>query len=65
MLNTINDYINQEQYNIVQTEIRTSELYKQATAQHRPVLFYTENQRPTEDYTSLTDELLKIIEVNK
>jgi chromosome partitioning protein len=58
MQKSINSYIEEAGYKIADTEIRVSELYKQATLQHRPAPLFADNDRPKEDYLALTHELI-------
>lgn len=62
MLKAIDEHIKAGGYRVAKSEIRTSELYKQATEEHRPVLYHAPDQRPTEDYQALTQELLGMME---
>ncbi|WP_334473139.1 ParA family protein [Arsenophonus sp. PmNCSU2021_1] len=62
MQKAINEYVKKLGYHIATTEIRVSELYKQATENHRPSPLYAFNERPHEDYLSLTNELIKRVE---
>ena len=61
MLRAIDGYIAEGKYNLAKTEIRYSELYKQATEQHRPVMTFAKNERPYRDYKAFAQELLSII----
>lgn len=58
MLSATNSHIASGHYKVAATEIRVSELYKQATEQHRPSPLFADNDRPEEDYMQLTSELL-------
>ena len=61
MLLSTNTHIKNLKYKVMKTEIRVSELYKQATEAHRPSVLYARNDRPYEDYKAFTIELLKLI----
>ena len=65
MLTSTNAHIKDLNYNVMQTEIRVSELYKQATEAHRPSVIYADGQRPYQDYKALTIELLDLIKEQK
>lgn len=65
MLSTVNEMIRSGGYDVAQTEIRQSELFKQATVVHRPVMTFARNERPYRDYKALTQELLQIVERSK
>ncbi|AWK15538.1 ParA family protein (plasmid) [Candidatus Fukatsuia symbiotica] len=58
MQKSTNKHIQEAGYQVASTEIRVSELYKQATEQRRPSPLYAPHERPYEDYLSLTHELL-------
>lgn len=60
MLQATNEHISKAGYSVAATEIRVSELYKQATEQHRPSPLYAAGERPHEDYMALTEELLSL-----
>ncbi|HGJ5890485.1 MAG TPA: ParA family protein [Arsenophonus apicola] len=62
MQRAINEYVKKSGYYVTKTEIRVSELYKQATENHRPSPLYAFNERPHEDYLLLTHELIKRVE---
>lgn len=62
MKRAIDGYINEANYRVALTEIRQSELFKQATDVHRPVMHFAKNERPYRDYKSFTNELLQQIE---
>lgn len=61
MLKAIDGYIAEANYKLAKTEIRQSELYKQATEQHRPVMTFAKNERPYRDYKAFAQELLDMI----
>lgn len=65
MQKSINGHINDAGYTVAKTEIRVSELFKQATEQHRPSPLFAANERPREDYMELTNELLEMIKVRQ
>lgn len=62
MKKAIDGYISDAGYRVAKTEIRQSELFKQATEVHRPVMMFAKNERPYRDYKALTQELLQQIE---
>lgn len=62
MKKAIDGYISEANYRVALTEIRQSELFKQATDVHRPVMHFAKNERPYRDYKSFTKELLQQIE---
>lgn len=61
MKKAIDDHITESGYKVANTEIRQSELFKQATAAHRPVMLFAKHERPYRDYKDFTQELLQII----
>lgn len=61
MLTSTNTHIKDFNYRVMKTEIRVSELYKQATEAHRPSVIFARNQRPHDDYKQLTIELLEMV----
>jgi chromosome partitioning protein len=63
MQKSINSHIEEAGYRVAYTEIRVSELFKQATEQHRPSPLFAANERPRQDYMSLTKELLEMVKV--
>lgn len=65
MQKSINDHIEDANYIVAKTEIRVSELFKQATEQHRPSPLFAANERPREDYMDLTNELLEMIKARQ
>lgn len=65
MIASTNTHIKDLNYQVMQTEIRASELYKQATEARRPSVIFARNQRPYEDYQALTAELLTLIKGSK
>lgn len=62
MLQATNEHIAESGYTVAATEIRVSELYKQATEQHRPSPLYAAGERPHQDYQALTRELITAAE---
>jgi len=62
MKKSIDGYISEAGYTVAKTEIRQSELFKQATDVHRPVMMFAKNERPYRDYKAFTQELLQQIE---
>lgn len=60
MLHATNERIKVEGYNVADCEIKTSELYKQATEAHQPAFLYAVNDKPNSDYMALSKEILKI-----
>ncbi|EOV0286608.1 ParA family protein, partial [Salmonella enterica] len=61
MKKSIEGLIEEAGYVVAKTEIRQSELFKQATNVHRPVMFFARNERPYRDYKAFTQELLEQI----
>ena len=59
MRQATNDRIDAAGYPVADTEIRVSELYKQASEQQRPSPIYALKDRPHDDYLALTHELLE------
>lgn len=64
MQKSINGHIEEAGYKVASTEIRVSELFKQATEQHRPSPLFAANDRPREDYMQLTKELIEMVKVH-
>lgn len=63
MRSVINEKIAEGNYPVFETEIRVSECYKHATTEGRPTFLYAPTDKSHEDYTRLTDEILKKLEV--
>ena len=47
-------------YQLAKTEIRISELYKQATESKRPVIHFSPDSKPHKDYMNFTKELIEL-----
>lgn len=62
MLEATNKRISDKNYCVANTEIRMSELYKQATEKNRPAPLFAKNEKPHEDYKALTAEIVASIE---
>ena len=59
MLDSTMEVIENKGYPIAQTQVRVSELYKQASQKHRPSVLFAPNEKPHEDYMALAKELMK------
>ena len=61
MLQATNNNIASAGYKVANSEIRVSELYKQATENKRPSVIHAKGDRPYFDYMELTNEILETL----